>query len=181
MRLMKYTWTILIQWSRAKMQSLAVSETRWNMVMNSRLYKAKTYNIKLASRRAKKGTYFGRKLSVKNKCPIDWSMISCLLNSATALHGDDDAFGVGFSVHQVVSLTIRLQWMCCTVMPSASLCNSCVNVFVLENGASRRYDASGVIFLAFSENAHLTSEAHCDQTRPARTLKFSRKVAQDVP
>ena len=78
-------------------------------------------------------------------------------------------------------LTQREANRCCTVMPSASLCNSCVNVFVLENGASRRYDASGVIFLAFSENAHLTSEAHCDQTRPARTLKFSRKVAQDVP
>ena len=29
-------------------------------------------NIKLASRRAKKGTFFGHKLSEKNKFPIDW-------------------------------------------------------------------------------------------------------------
>ena len=49
-------------------------------------------NIKLAKKtRAKKGTYFGHKLSENNKFPIDWHQFSILL---TTLRAVDDAFGI---------------------------------------------------------------------------------------
>ena len=61
------------------------------MTMMMMMEEMNTLNIKLASRRAKKVTYFGHKLSEKNKFPIDWHQFSIFL---TTLRAVDDAFGI---------------------------------------------------------------------------------------
>ena len=64
---------------------------------------------------------------------------------------------------------------CCTMMLWASLCNSCVNIRILEAGDMRRLWRFRDHFSRLLVKVHIW-QAHCDQTYPARTLKFSRKV-----